>query len=232
MNIFFVPIVAVFNGRRACARWNIVFVLPQWTGTVHSRMVESIQQSRAKGFALCKAKMVHNLYLPRASFYYTPNWIESSRDEFTKLIASCASVLRASNIFIYSFDGRGSALGKQFAGHLNVDQPCPKARKLLRCVSGAWGVRGGDADGFLVALQCKYLFRARASSPVLWPEGEDGKTKPQRSLRNAPGGVCVMRAAVWKPSVGHLSHSKTHTSWVELWLLPQWQFGVVERRFI
>lgn len=105
-------------------------------------IVESIQQSRAKGFvlldSLCKAKMVHNLYLPRPSFYYTPNWIEC-RDECTKLIASCASVLRASNIFIYFFGRRGRRVNsKQFAGHLNADQPCPKAWKLLRPAKGSW----------------------------------------------------------------------------------------------
>lgn len=148
---------------------------------MNSHIVESIQKRICFACcALCKEKMEHNLYLSGASFYYTPNWIEC-RDEFTKLIASCASVLRASNIFIYSFGGWRRVNSKQLAGHLNGDQICPEARKLLR----HQGKEGRKGSGFLVALQCKYLFRARASSLGLWPG------KQSRSV------ACVMRPVAY-----------------------------------
>lgn len=121
---------------------------------MNSLVVESIQQRICFArCALCKAKMDHNLYLSRASFYYTPNWIEC-RDEFTKLIASCASVLRALNIFIYSFGGwRRRVNSKQLAGHLNGDQICPEARKLLRC-QGKEGRKGCGRVKLASLLHC------------------------------------------------------------------------------
>lgn len=172
---------------------------------MNSPIVESIQERICFArCALCKAKMEHNLYLSGASFYYTPNWIEC-RDEFTKLIASCASVLRASNIFIYSFGGWRRVNSKQLAGHLNGDQICPEARKLLR----QQGKEGrGVAD--VTWLPCCIAMQVFVQGTCQFAWFMAWETKPECSLRNAPGGVCVMRAAVWKPSVGHLSHSKIH----------------------
>lgn len=85
-------------------------------------------------------------------------------------------------IYLFTLLAGGSRVNsKQLAGHLNGDQICPEARKLLR----QQGKEGRKGSGFLVALQCKYLFRARASSLGLWPG------KQSRSV------ACVMRPVAY-----------------------------------